>query len=43
MAMIKVFDSKGVRELTCFDTLSDLPYLEEEEDAAPEDPEAAEE
>lgn len=30
MATIKVFDSKGVKELHCFDTLTEVPYLEEE-------------
>lgn len=29
MATIKVFDVKGVKELQCFDTLSDVPYIEE--------------
>lgn len=31
MATIKVFDSEGVRELSCFDTLADVPYIEVEE------------
>lgn len=30
MATIKVFDSKGVKELNCFDTLVDVPYLADE-------------
>lgn len=30
MVTIKVFDSKGVKEIKCFDTLVDVPYLEEE-------------
>lgn len=30
MATIKVFDANGVKELQCFDTLLDVPYLEEE-------------
>lgn len=30
MATIKVFDVNGVKELKCFDTLVDVPYLEEE-------------
>lgn len=29
MATIKVFDSNGVKELQCFDTLVDVPYLED--------------
>lgn len=29
MATIKVFDSEGVKELKCFDTLESLPYLED--------------
>lgn len=36
MATIKVFDSKGVKELQCFDTLLDVPYIEEEEIAEDE-------
>lgn len=31
MANIKVFDANGVKELSCFDTLEAVPYLEEEE------------
>lgn len=31
MAVIKVADSVGVRELKCFDTLDDVPYLEDVE------------
>lgn len=31
MATIKVFDSEGVKELGCFDTLLDVPYLVDEE------------
>ena len=27
MATIKVFDSKGVKELKCFDTLDEVDYL----------------
>lgn len=30
MATIKVFDANGVKELQCFDTLCDVPYLDEE-------------
>lgn len=30
MATIKVFDVNGVKELQCFDTLLDVPYMEEE-------------
>lgn len=44
MATIKVFDSKGVRELLCFDTLSEIPYIEEDipsDDIAEEDATAA--
>ena len=38
MATIKVFDSEGVREIHCFDTLDDVPYVEivEETDDEPE-------
>lgn len=32
MATIKVFDANGVKELQCFDTLLEVPYIEEEED-----------
>lgn len=32
MATIKVFDSTGVKELKCFDTLVDVPYLVDEDD-----------
>lgn len=32
MATIKVFDANGVKELNCFDTLMEVPYLEEDED-----------
>lgn len=42
MAMIKVFSVNGVKELGCFDTLDSVDYLPVEEDAAPEDLEAAE-
>ena len=31
MAKIVVFDVKGKRELNCFDTLLDVPYIEEED------------
>lgn len=31
MATIKVFDCNGVKELNCFDTLVDVPYLEEDD------------
>lgn len=30
MAMIKVFSSKGVKKLECFDTLDNVPYLDPE-------------
>lgn len=30
MATIKVFSANGVKELTCFDTLENVPYLVEE-------------
>lgn len=43
MAMIKVFDCNGVKELQCFDALSEVPYLSEvEEISASEDTEAEE-
>lgn len=29
MAMIKVFDVNGVKELSCFDTLDNVQYLQE--------------
>lgn len=32
MAMIKIFDCKGVKTLQCFDTLDNVPYDEEEEE-----------
>lgn len=32
MATIKIFSSKGVRELKCFDTLDNVPYFEDEEE-----------
>lgn len=35
MATIKVSDSKGTRFLNCFDTLSNVPYVEDIE--TPED------
>lgn len=28
MATIKVFSSKGVKELNCFDTLDSVPFLD---------------
>lgn len=31
MAMIKVFSANGVKELSCFDTLDNVPYLVEED------------
>lgn len=39
MATIKVFDVNGVKELQCFDTLLEVPYLEDEEidDLEPKD------
>ena len=43
MATIKVFDSKGVKELQCFDTLSEIPYLEVEKDISASDDTEAEE
>lgn len=30
MATIKVFSAFGVKELNCFDTLQDVPYLVDE-------------
>lgn len=30
MAAIKVFDVNGVKELSCFDTLDSVQYLQEE-------------
>lgn len=32
MAMIKVFTAHGVKELFCFDTLEDVPYLVDEQE-----------
>ena len=32
MATIKVFDANGVKELNCFDTLVEVPYLVDEDD-----------
>lgn len=32
MATIKVFSVDGVKELKCFDTLADVPFLDEEEE-----------
>lgn len=32
MAVIKVFDVNGVKELSCFDTLDTVAYLSNEED-----------
>lgn len=29
MAIVKVFDVNGARELNCFDTLDNVPYEEE--------------
>ena len=28
MATIKVFSTEGVKQLSCFDTLSDIPFLD---------------
>lgn len=33
MAIVKVFDVNGVKELQCFDTLSEIPYIEEDIDS----------
>lgn len=44
MAMIKVFDVTGVKELQCFDTITEVPYIEEDidfEEIAEEDATAA--
>lgn len=30
MAVIKVYDVNGCKELNCFDTIDDVPYLSEE-------------
>lgn len=32
MATIKVFDANGVKELKCFDTLIEVPYLVDEDE-----------
>lgn len=32
MATVKVFDSIGCRELSCFDTIDNVPYLVDEEE-----------
>lgn len=42
MATIKVFSSEGVKELQCFDTLSEVPFLEVEDIGAADDTEAPE-
>lgn len=31
MAVIKVYSPLGVKEIKCFDTLENVPFLEEEE------------
>lgn len=38
MATIKVFSANGVKELNCFDTLVDVPYLTEEEEEIDNEP-----
>lgn len=37
MATIKVFSVDGVKELNCFDTLQDVPYLDFEDDPLEDD------
>lgn len=37
MAMIKVFDVNGVKELSCFDTLDNVEYLTDEPDEIVDD------
>lgn len=37
MATIKVFDVNGVKELSCFDTIDNVGYLNEEEDLLVDD------
>lgn len=37
MATIKVFSADGVRELQCFDTLDNVPYLEDPSSESDED------
>lgn len=37
MATIKVFSVDGVKELNCFDTLSSVPFIEEEDDIIEDD------
>lgn len=37
MATIKVFDSTGVKELGCFDTLDNVEYLSDEPDEIVDD------
>lgn len=37
MATIKVFDSTGVKELSCFDTIDNVEYLTEEEEVLCDD------
>lgn len=39
MATIKVFDVNGCRELQCFDTIDNVPYLEDVEDDIDDTPE----
>lgn len=37
MATIKVFSSLGIKELNCFDTVDDVPYVEDVEDIIDDD------
>lgn len=39
MATIKVFSVDGVKELGCFDTLTEVPFLEEIEEVDESEPE----
>lgn len=38
MAMIKVFDANGVKELNCFDTLDAVSYLVQEDEVDDTEP-----
>lgn len=37
MAVIKVFSSEGVKELKCFDNLTDVPFIEDEVETIEDD------
>lgn len=37
MATIKVFSAQGVKELKCFDSLMDVPFIEDEQEIIEDD------